>query len=113
MCAQWPDAIDFTLVIRGRSAVGSAEPCQGSGRRFEPGRPLSRKVFLSGKSKVGWPRGEARDCKSRYTGSNPVPTSTNSYAAGGLDKIPEQLLNVKPPAQYGITTASPCLISNG
>jgi hypothetical protein len=25
---------------------------------------------------VGWPRGEARDCKSLYTGSNPVPTST-------------------------------------
>ena len=26
-------------------------------------------------SMVGWPRGEARDCKSLYTGSNPVPTS--------------------------------------
>jgi len=26
-------------------------------------------------SLVGWPRGEARDCKSLYTGSNPVPTS--------------------------------------
>ena len=24
---------------------------------------------------VGWPRGEATDCKSVYTGSNPVPTS--------------------------------------
>ena len=24
---------------------------------------------------VEWPRGEARDCKSRYTGSNPVSTS--------------------------------------
>jgi hypothetical protein len=24
---------------------------------------------------VGWPRGEAQDCKSCYTGSNPVPTS--------------------------------------
>jgi mannose-6-phosphate isomerase len=28
---------------------------------------------------VEWPRGEARDCKSLYTGSNPVSTSTNSY----------------------------------
>jgi hypothetical protein len=28
------------------------------------------------KTKVGWPRGEAQDCKSCYTGSNPVPTST-------------------------------------
>ena len=27
---------------------------------------------------VGWPRGEARDCKSLYTGSNPVPTSIPS-----------------------------------
>ena len=27
-------------------------------------------------SVVGWPRGEATDCKSVYTGSNPVPTST-------------------------------------
>src|SRR3954465_7275864 len=26
-------------------------------------------------SMVGWPRGEATDCKSVYTGSNPVPTS--------------------------------------
>ena len=26
--------------FRGRSAVGSAEPCQGSGRGFEPRRPL-------------------------------------------------------------------------
>ena len=25
---------------------------------------------------VEWPRGEARDCKSLYTGSNPVSTST-------------------------------------
>ena len=33
--------------------------------------------FLSASdfSMVGWPRGEARDCKSLYTGSNPVPTS--------------------------------------
>ena len=28
-----------------------------------------------GTSTVGWPRGEATDCKSVYTGSNPVPTS--------------------------------------
>ena len=27
--------------FRGRSAVGSAEPCQGSGRGFEPRRPLA------------------------------------------------------------------------
>ena len=27
---------------------------------------------------VEWPRGEARDCKSLYTGSNPVPTSLDN-----------------------------------
>ncbi len=32
--------IDFALQVCGRSAVGSAEPCQGSGRGFEPRRPL-------------------------------------------------------------------------
>jgi hypothetical protein len=26
---------------------------------------------------VEWPRGEARDCKSLYTGSNPVSTSSS------------------------------------
>ena len=46
MCQVVSDTIDFALAICGRSAVGSAEPCQGSGRRFEPGRPLSRKSFL-------------------------------------------------------------------
>ena len=29
-------------------------------------------------STVGWPRGEATDCKSVYTGSNPVPTSSST-----------------------------------
>ena len=33
-------------------------------------------LLASDFSMVGWPRGEARDCKSLYTGSNPVPTST-------------------------------------
>ena len=27
---------------------------------------------------VEWPRGEAQDCKSCYTGSNPVSTSTST-----------------------------------
>jgi hypothetical protein len=32
---------------------------------------------------VEWPRGEARDCKSLYTGSNPVSTSIiNQYEIG-------------------------------
>ena len=29
---------------------------------------------------VEWPRGEATDCKSVYTGSNPVSTSTQDLA---------------------------------
>ena len=39
--------------------------------RSEKGR---RSVGV-GPSLVEWPRGEATDCKSVYTGSNPVPTS--------------------------------------
>ena len=52
---------------------------------FEPGRPLwyspfrfnsLRRIKSNGDiCMVGWPRGEARDCKSLYTGSNPVSTS--------------------------------------
>ena len=54
LCAQWHNAIDFTLATCGRSAVGSAEPCQGSGRRFEPGRPLSKSYKVSSaKAKLG------------------------------------------------------------
>ena len=34
-------------------------------------------------SAVGWPRGEATDCKSVYTGSNPVPTSKQLHRAIG------------------------------
>ena len=38
-----------------------------------------RSLPLVGASTVGWPRGEATDCKSVYTGSNPVPTSHNPH----------------------------------
>ena len=65
---------DRLRLLCGRSAVGSAEPCQGSGRRFEPGRPLEGSRPL-GSCAVEWPRGEAAACKAAYTGSNPVSTS--------------------------------------
>ena len=32
---------------------------------------------------MGWPRGEAADCKSVYRGSNPLPTST--WGSGRVD----------------------------
>ena len=35
-------------------------------------------------STVGWPRGEATDCKSVNTGSNPVPTSNDMHKHGRL-----------------------------
>src|SRR4051812_42400694 len=35
-------------------------------------------------SLVEWPRGEATDCKSVYTGSNPVSTSTHLRAIGAV-----------------------------
>src|SRR6478609_8800208 len=60
----------------GRSAVGSASPCQGEGRGFESRRPLEEVQAVTWvASAVGWPRGEATACKAVYTGSNPVPTS--------------------------------------
>ena len=36
--------------------------------------PVIRSAQVTGLA-VEWPRGEARDCKSLYTGSNPVSTS--------------------------------------
>ena len=101
----------FHLALRGRSAVGSAEPCQGSGRRFEPGRPLSKSYKVSSaKAKLG------RMAERRGSGLQ-IPlhgfksrSDLHKYqAAGGLDKIPPQLLTVKDPAANGITTASPRL----
>ena len=63
----------------GRGSVGRASPCQGEGREFESRRPLgdvSPTPDGGGPpSVVEWPRGEATDCKSVYTGSNPVSTS--------------------------------------
>ena len=35
-------------------------------------------------SKVEWPRGEATDCKSVYTGSNPVSTSGDWRSGSAL-----------------------------
>src|SRR5829696_8338791 len=63
--------------IRGRSAAGSASPCQGEGRGFESRRPLGGSHLVpSGRpASVEWPRGEATACKAVYTGSNPVSTS--------------------------------------
>ena len=60
MCQVVSDTIDFALAICGRSAVGSAEPCQGSGRRFEPGRPLQRKSIFDCGNKARSDGREAR-----------------------------------------------------
>ena len=37
---------------------------------------ITAKVTCKVTGLVEWPRGEARDCKSLYTGSNPVSTSS-------------------------------------
>ena len=63
---------------RGRSAVGSASPCQGEGRGFESRRPLGRPASRQRSASVEWPRGEATACKAVYTGSIPVSTSAIS-----------------------------------
>ena len=62
----------------GRSAAGSASPCQGEGRGFESRRPLAG--VSNEDCTVEWPRGEATACKAVYTGSNPVSTSGSSTA---------------------------------
>jgi ATP-binding cassette, subfamily B, bacterial len=45
---------------------------------------------------VEWPRGEARDCKSLYTGSNPVSTSTNSLRCPKVKPRDSELLSFSP-----------------
>src|SRR5438477_2122941 len=114
-------------VARGRSAVGSASPCQGEGRGFESRRPLGgrqRRPTL-----VEWPRGEATACKAVYTGSNPVSTSARPWAissagerfpdteevTGSIPVSPTQVTGHVPstdmaclvPVQHGSTAASP------
>ena len=39
-CDRFRPLVKASLDECGRSAVGSAEPCQGSGRGFDPRRPL-------------------------------------------------------------------------
>jgi hypothetical protein len=80
-----PSAIVHAFTSRwtcGRSAAGSASPCQGEGRGFESRRPLERP--FQGSYPVEWPRGEATACKAVYTGSNPVSTSVGD----GTSKAP-------------------------
>ncbi len=45
---------------------------------------------------VEWPRGEARDCKSLYTGSNPVSTSTNFQGCPKARAQDSELLSYSP-----------------
>src|SRR5690349_7017233 len=80
--------LEFSFVARcetgrcGRSAAGSASPCQGEGRGFESRRPLGGRQESRGDTSVEWPRGEATACKAVYTGSNPVSTSTRVHGVG-------------------------------
>ena len=55
---------------------------------------------------VEWPRGEARDCKSLYTGSNPVSTSTNFLSrAEGMTVMTEDN-SVRPWGRYEVLSSS-------
>ena len=49
--------------VCGRSAVGSASPCQGEGRGFESRRPLDR-----GQVTAGWPSGLGKGLQSPVRG---------------------------------------------
>lgn len=53
---------------------------------------------------VGWPRGEARDCKSLYTGSNPVPTSRMKVKTYG--KVAPMSESTRPWGHYEILQES-------
>ena len=53
---------------------------------------------------VGWPRGEARDCKSLYTGSNPVPTSIITKQTCG--KVATMSESTRPWGRYEILQES-------
>jgi hypothetical protein len=66
----------ISSVARGRSAVGSASPCQGEGRGFESRRPLEGCKWHQTPA-VEWPSGEATACKAVHTGSIPVSTSNS------------------------------------
>ena len=55
---------------------------------------------------VEWPRGEARDCKSLYTGSNPVSTSTNfSLRNEGTTTVADSNLE-RPWGRYEVLSSS-------
>ena len=64
----------------GNSSVGRAQPCQGWGRRFEPGFPLQ--LLFYDNNLAEWQSGNAADCKSVNAGS--IPTSASiSICRGG------------------------------
>ena len=59
------------LVARNLAKVQVA----GSNPVVRSSRGLPSFAVMYAENMVGWPRGEAQDCKSCHTGSNPVPTS--------------------------------------
>ena len=46
-------------------------------------------------SVVEWPRGEATDCKSVYTGSNPVPTSQSQLKTWAIGAAVARFLDTE------------------
>ena len=72
----------------GLSAVGSAPPCQGGGRGFEPRSPLHVKkgpdTFRPSPYVARWPSGKAGACKAPIPGSNPGLASRNARALGSF-----------------------------
>ena len=55
--------------------------------RVAGSHPVVRSERVAGLCLVEWPRGEATDCKSVYTGSNPVSTSVLGLYARGAGTI--------------------------
>ena len=60
-CDRFRPLVKAYLDECGRSAVGSAEPCQGSGRGFDPRRPLDElRLEIKTKVEIWWSGREAR-----------------------------------------------------
>ena len=102
--------------VRGLSAAGSAPPCQGGGRGFEPRSPLHEPpgpVLAIGLLHTAtWPSGKAEACKAFISGSNPDVASNNpgrdsrpglfccdGHADGDADRDVSEIKTQAPPFQ--------------
>ena len=73
------------MTPRGRSSVGRARPCQGRGRRFEPGRPLHASIAQLVERLI---------CNQQVAGSTPAAGSECSRAPDSAHSTVPYMLTV-------------------